>query len=349
MSPIKTARPLLAALALLGVVLAGASAAAQTAKNLPAGAQALIGPAKAEGELLIYGIAVNPDENAAFTKAFNAYYGLNAKTRILTGMHPQKAAEVIQQTKQSVPSGIDIFWTAASVSAELDQAGALAKIDWAKEFGVESDLIYGPSGLRAQDGTLVLVAFKTLVPADKAPKTYDDLLNPIYKGRVAMPRTASILAYLAYGIGEDKATSWLTDMMDKQQVRLLATFPDVTARLISGEFAVSFGVGVHLDARQGAPVDNAPVDPVIVTPWSTYVMKDAKNPNLAKLWGYWLTTPEGQKAMDDIRAISRVGAQGTALNKLATGKKVIVVPADWTVKEAPRLTQKYGKIMELVR
>lgn len=350
MSVLAFARPLFAAFAFVGVMLAGAATVAQTANTLPAGAQALLGPAKSEGELLIYGIAANPEENAAFNKAFNDYYGLKAKLRIITGMHPQKAAEIVQATKQSVPSGLDVFWTAASVSAELARADALAKVDWAKEFGAAPDLVYGPYGLRAQDGTLAIVAYnKTLVPADKAPKSYEDLLNPAYKGRIAIPRTASIFAYLAYAVGEDKTASLLTDLMEKQQARLLATFPDVTARLISGEFSVSLGAGVFLDARQGAPVDAAPVDPLIVTPWSTHVMKDAKNPNLAKLWGYWLSTPDGQKTMDRIRAISRVGAEGTALNKVSAGKKVIVVPADWTVKEAGRLTQKCGKIMGLVR
>lgn len=327
-----------------------APAAAQTAKDLPPGVQKLIPAAKAEGGLTVFGQTVNPDQEKAFAKAVGHFYGFEVKLRMVSGLHPTKIAETIQATRQGAPSGLDVFWTAATGGGDLDNAGALTRVDWVQELGVDRTLLFGPWGLRAQDGVLIIVAHNTqLVPDPKALTKYEDVLNPIFKGRVAIPRAPGIFAFLAYHWGEQKTAAYVRDLMDKQQARLLPTFPDVRTRLVAGEFAVSLGTDVVLEERKGAPVTHSPVDPLIVTPWASHVMKDTKSPNLAKLWAYWLTTPDGQKHMDEIRGISRYNAEGTSLSKIAKGRTVVVVPADWTQKESARYTQIFGKIMGLAR
>ena len=323
---------------------------AQTAKDLPPNIQALIVAAKSEGGLTVFGQTVNPDQERAFAKAVSDFYGFDIKLRLVSGLHPQKVAEVIQATKQGVPSGLDVFWTSATGGGDLDNAGALARIDWEKDFGVEKKLLFGPYGLRAQDGMLIAVAHnKSLVPDAQAPRKYEDVLNPMYRGRIAIPRAPGIFVFLSYYWGEERTAAYVRDLIEKQQARLLPTFPDVRTRLMSGEFAVSLGADVFQEQRKGAPVDHSPIDPIIVTPWASHVMKDAKSPNLAKLWSYWLTTDTGQKSMDDIRGISRVDAPDTGLSRLAQGKKIVLVPADWTQKESERLTRAFGKIMDLGR
>jgi len=330
---------------------AAGGAYAQDAASLPDGIKALVAKAKGEGEFTVFGQTVNPDQERAFEKGFNEFYGLNAKLHMISALHPQKIAEVIRASQQGVPSGIDVFWTSATGGGDLDRAGLLDHVEWVKDFNVRPDLVYGPWAVKAQDGLLIVVGYNTQQIPDraKAPHTYEDLLDPKYKGHIAVPRTSAIFVFLAYYMGEEKTAAWLKDLMDKQQPRVIATFPDLRTRLQTGEFAVEVGADVFQEKRKGAPVDHAPVDPLIVTPWASHIMKDAKAPSLAKLWAYWLATDNGQKAMDQFRGMSRADVPGTSSYELAQGKKVISIPAEWAIKESDRLTAEYGKIMDLGR
>lgn len=336
--------------ALVVLVVIGGSAMAQTA-DLPAGVKALLAKAKGESELTVFGQTVNPDQEKTFEKSFNAFYGLNAKLHMISALHPQKIAELIRAHQQGVPSGIDVFWTSATGGGDLDRAGMVEHVDWVKDVGLKPELVYGPWGVRAQDGLLIVVGYNTQQIPDraKAPHSYEDLLDPKYKGHIAIPRAPGIFVFLAYYMGEEKAAKWLKDLIDKQQPRVIATFPDLRGRLQTGEFAVEVGADVFQEKRKGAPVDHAPVDPLIVTPWASHVMTDAKAPNLAELWSYWLATDSGQKAMDQFRGMSRVDVPGTSSYELAQGKKVVSIPADWAIKESDRLTAEYGKLMGLGR
>jgi len=336
-------------LALVTAASLGCGAHAQSRGDLPEPVRALLEDAKKEGGAVIFGQSLNPTQIAQYSDAISAFYGFKIQLTMISGMHPVKASELVQAMKQGVPSGIDVFWTASEVAETLRKGNAFLTIDWAKAAGADPKLKWGEDGLRAHDGTLVMVAYNTqLVPAKDAPRSYFDLVNPAWKGRLAMPRTATPFTYISYYLGEDKTETLLRDLMEKVEPKILATFPDLRTRLISGEFAVEIGSEVFRDRLRGAPVEHAPIDPLIITPWGTYVMRDAQHPNVAKLWGYWLSTPSGQKALSDITGVSRADAEGTEFWKFAQGKKTVIVPEDFT-RNIERLSQKYAKLMGITR
>ncbi|MPZ59358.1 MAG: hypothetical protein GEU91_23320 [Rhizobiales bacterium] len=342
-----------ATLALIASVLSGSGStgahAQARAENLPAPIRALLDSARKEGAAVIFGQTVNPTQMQQYSDAVSQFYGFKIQLNMISSMHPVKAAEVVQVMKQGVPSGIDVFWTASEVGEVLRRGNALAPVDWVKETGADARLKWGEDGLRAHDGTLAMVGYNTqLVTAKDAPRSYLDLLNPAWKGRVAVPRTPTPFTYISYYLGVEKTEAFLRDLIEKQKAKILASFPDLRTRLITGEFAVELGSEVFRDRLTGAPVENAPIDPVIITPWASYVMRDAKSPNIARLWGYWLSTPDGQKAMSDIAKISRADAEGTEFWKFAQGKKTVMVPEEYT-RDTGRLVRKFGKVMGLAR
>ena len=100
----------LAAAALASLAMLGTAAAAE----LPAAIEALIPAAKKEATATVYGQTMNPEEAALLSQGMSEFYGFPVKLNMIAGLHPQKAAELIQQSKFGVPSGIDIFWTSAS-------------------------------------------------------------------------------------------------------------------------------------------------------------------------------------------------------------------------------------------
>jgi len=336
------------AAAAVAALFAGSAAAQGTAGKLPEGVAALLPAAKAEGfAATVYGQTLNPQQVGEFNKRISAFYGVPIKLTMISGLHPQKATEVVQSMKMGAESGIDIFWTGSAIAGTLERGGVLAEYDWIKAFGLDESMRWGKNGLRAHDGTLASVVYNTdLVKPSEAPKTYHDLVNnPKWKGRIAVPRAPNTFIYMSYGIGDEDAQLILKGLMDKQDLKILPTYPDVRNRVGSGEFAVGFGVDAILLKRQGAPIETATLDPMVLTPWGFWVMKDAKKPATGKLWAYWATTLDGQKALSEIQGISLVTTPGTDLHRLAQGKKVVLVDHQFMVDILPQKLPTYGALM----
>jgi iron(III) transport system substrate-binding protein len=342
---IALARMLAAALAL---AIPAAGALAQDAKSLPPAVAALLAAAQAEGNTAtIFGQSLDPEQIAALTARVAAFYGRAFDLKMISGLHPQKAAQLVQGTKLGVPSGIDIFWTGSSVAGTLERAGVLEQFDWIKSFGLDESLRWSKNGLRAHDGTLATVIYNTaLVSAAEAPRSYEDLVrNPRWKGRIALARSPATFVYISYALGDEAAQRLLKELMEKQDAKLLATFPDVRNRVGTGEFAIGIGIDAVLLKRRGAPLEHAPIDPAVLTPWGMWLMKDARHPATGKLFAYWLTTPDGQKTLSEINGISRVTTPDSELARMARGKKVVLVPHDFMVDVLPQRLPAYGGLM----
>lgn len=333
-----------ALIALTAVGLWAETAAAQQA--LPAQISALLPAAKREGAVTVYGQSLDPQQIQAINRALNAFYGINVDLKIISGLHPQKAAELVQGARMGAKSGIDVFWTASEVAMTLEKGGLVAPFAWTKEWNLPQEMSLGPHGLRSYDGTLAFVIYNTdLIKAADAPKSYKDLLNPKWKGRIAVPRAPSPFMYMSYGIGEAEAVEIAKGLMGPQDAKILPRFPDVRARVVSGEFAVGFGIDAFIEIRRGAPVQTAPVDPVVLSPWAFYIMKDAEHPALAKLWGYFGISPAGQKVLEEVRAISIVSSKDTDIAKFSAGKRVVVVPHEFVEKEGAARNVRFAEIM----
>jgi ABC-type Fe3+ transport system substrate-binding protein len=338
-------RAIAAALLVLAMAAGGARAA-----DLPPAVAALLPQAKAEGLTAnIFGISLDPAQIAAFNKSISAFYGVPITLNMTGSLHPQKAAELVQGAKMGVASGIDIFWTASAIAGTLEKADLIAPFDWVSAFGLDPAFREGTKGLRLHDGTLAGVIYNTqLLKPDQAPKSYPAVVdNPKLKGRIALPRAPNVFIFMAYAIGDAAAQNLVKQLMGPQQARILPTYPDVQNRVMSGEFAIGLGVDSTMARRRGAPVANAPIDPVVLTPWAAWLMKDAKHPATGKLFGYWASSPQGQRTLWDVDGIARVTTPDTDLAKLAEKKKVVLVPHDYMVETLPKLVPVYSRLMGL--
>lgn len=315
------------------------------AADISAEVKALIPAAQKEGKATIFGTTLNPRQVKAFNKSFNAFYGTKIKLNQIGGRHTRKSAEVVQAIKKGVPSGLDVFWT--SSPRVLIGGNALTKFNWAKEFGLSKDSQLGEYGLRTHDGHLNWVTINTnLVKPSDEPRTYDDLLDPKWKGKIAMPRSPSPWMTLAFAVGEDKAEQLLRGLLTKQKVKQLPRYPDVRARVVGGEFAIGIGTDAFAEIKKGAPVKHPNMDIVTLSSSGAYILRDAKSPNIAKLWGYWAVSPAGQATLEEQRGYSLATTPGTDVYKYVQGKKVFNVGFKWRLKNDARLIKKYRAILK---
>ena len=327
----------------VAAVLFGVPATA-TGADLPDAVKKLVKPAQAEGEATVFGVTMNPRQVAMMNESFNSFYGTKIKLNQVGGRHTRKRVEVIRALEKKVPTGLDLFWTTSPRA--LIEGNALIKFDWAGEFGLPANLMEGEYGVKTSDSYLTMVTINTnlVKPADE-PKTYDDLLDPKWKGRIAIPRSPSPWNYFAFAFGEEKAKKFLQTLLRKQEVKTLARYPDVRSRVIGGEFAIGFGTDAWAEIAKGAPVKHPDIDTVILAARGAYIIKDTKAPNIAKLWGYWVVSPAGQKTIHDVRGYSLVTSKGTYMYNYVQGKKVLDIPFDWRMKNEARLTKVYRAVL----
>ncbi|MEQ8509181.1 MAG: ABC transporter substrate-binding protein [Rhodospirillaceae bacterium] len=315
------------------------------AESLPPAVQALIPQAEAEGELQVFGATLNPRQVRAFSQSFNDYYDMDIDLTMSGGLHSAKASEVALAHRAGVPTGIDVFWT--GLIAAMAKTGALMEIDWINTYGADPSLAMGPWGLRTHDGHQSMVTVNTgRITAAEAPKTYFDLLDPKWRGRIVMPRSPYPWMAMSYALGEQETVDLLQTIIAKQEPKLLARYADIRARVLSGEFPVAIGTDIFSLQKRGAPVVHPDIDLLVLSSSGAFVLEDAAHPAAAKLWALWAVSPEGQATLEEARSYSLAETPGTALNTYAEGRRVVHVPFDWRLENHDRLSEKFLTILE---
>jgi iron(III) transport system substrate-binding protein len=312
--------------------------------NFPPAIQTLIDGAKGENKLVVFGLSADPDQNKALNKAMGDYYGVEFELSFLSGLHPQKVAEIISSAKAGVPPGVDVFLSSIFDLNELKQENLLADVDWAGEFNVPDEYTtLGGIGIRFFDDTPISVFYnKNLVSDGDIPESYDDLLDPKWKGKITTVRSANWFAMMAGAVGEEYTDQFVGRIAD--YLVYSKTFPDVLTRVASGEFPLGIGSMPVSAVRKGAPIASAPIDPMVVLPWSSAVLRDAESPNLAKLFVYFISTDEGQKVISENWGYSRLDIEGTYANKMAEGRDVIRITEDF-IEQFESVREKYNKLL----
>jgi iron(III) transport system substrate-binding protein len=143
------------------------------------------------------------------------------------------------------------------------------------------------------------IGFNTkLIAPERAPKSYDDLLAPEWRGRMAMSGSISTASNFVATLVLTKGEHFVR-RLGEQDIRI---YP-VTARalanfMISGEVALSptiYNSHVEASAARGAPIAWAAPGPVPVTDTAVALARAAPSPHAAMLLIDFLMSEEGQR------------------------------------------------------
>jgi iron(III) transport system substrate-binding protein len=150
------------------------------------------------------------------------------------------------------------------------------------------------------------IAYNTkMVPADKVPKTYDDLLDPQWKGKMAWPYANTgrylFLISLRQAWGEEKAMTYFKKLAEQKIINFASgSARTLVDRVIAGEYPIAINIYAHhplISAGKGAPVNAQLMDPVPSAAGSLALVKGAKHPHAALLLTDFILSKEGQKIM----------------------------------------------------
>jgi len=143
------------------------------------------------------------------------------------------------------------------------------------------------------------------VPKAEVPKTYEALLDPKWKGRMAWRVGDSTGAELfitaaRLAMGEDKAEAYLAKLAGQQLIPYTSSARSLVNQIIAGEYAIGLNIFLHhpvYSALKGAPSASQPIEPVPSTVGTILLPRGVRHPHAAMLLIDFVLSPEGQEVM----------------------------------------------------
>jgi iron(III) transport system substrate-binding protein len=269
---------------------------------------ALIEAARKEGKVVFY-ISLELRMAEQVAKAFEAKYpGIRVRVE-QTG-----SERLFQRVGQEYASNIH----AADVINTSDAAHFIGwKRDGILAAHVPEDVAkFYPAEHRDPDGmfatfrtTLTIIAYNTnLVKAEEAPKSFADLLDPKWAGKIvkAHPGFSGNTMTATYQMQRDLGWGWF-EKLAKQRVLQVQGTIDASKKLALGERAVAADTS-ELLIFQLKEVGQ-PVEPVYATEGSPFIVspmaifKASPNPNAARLFQAFCLGQEGQQLMIEVAGV----------------------------------------------
>lgn len=139
----------------------------------------------------------------------------------------------------------------------------------------------------------------------EVPKTYEALLDPKWKGRMAWRVGDSTGAELfitaaRLAMGEDKAEAYLAKLAGQQLIPYTSSARSLVNQIIAGEYAIGLNIFLHhpvYSALKGAPSASQPIEPVPSTVGTILLPRGVRHPHAAMLLIDFVLSPEGQEVM----------------------------------------------------
>jgi len=176
--------------------------------------------------------------------------------------------------------------------------------------------------------TMALMYNKNMVKPSDVPRSYQDLLDPKWKGKMIFdPEAAYVMAAMEHAWGKEKARDYL--MRLAKQDLIFSRGSAITTQLVAaGEQPIAVLVNGETTAEvrdKGAPIGFSLLAPKIIKPNGLFVAKKAPHPYAALLFTDWVLSEEGQKVL----AVEL--GKGVAMKGLPVKYKEFQVEPDYVV------------------
>ena len=154
--------------------------------------------------------------------------------------------------------------------------------------------------------TFVLVYNKRMVKPDDVPKTYDDLLKPVWKGKQILNDIDNFEWFdgLFRYWGREKSLAYFRRLAQQEQVFQRGARGRIQL-VAAGEFPVTIGFGPHAQSfmMQGAPIEWVPLEPVVVILNTVSLAAKAPHPAAARLLIDFLFSKTAQFKLRELNRI----------------------------------------------
>jgi iron(III) transport system substrate-binding protein len=317
-------------------------------------APALIEAAKKEGKIVYY-TSIDLPMAEKIAKAFEAKF-----PGIIVRVERTGAERLFQRLSQEMSSRIHAADVVNSSDAAhfivWKRAGLLAPHvpeDVAKHYAAENR---DPDGLFASFRVMLsVIGYNTnLVKREDAPKSFADLLDPKWKGKLvkAHPSYSGTILTATFQLARDLGWSYL-EKLARQNVMQVQSASDPPKKLALGERAVQADgneynlIQMKEAGRPVEPVYAAEGTPLIIGP--NGIFKTAPNPNAARLFQNWCFTPECQQLIVDaggLRSLHPLAKEKSGRKPFRQIKTLKEDPAA-VEKQSAEIKARYSRIFKV--
>jgi iron(III) transport system substrate-binding protein len=314
---------------------------------------ALIAAAKKEGKVSFY-TAMDLQFAQELGKRFQAKYGIATKVE---RSGAERVFQRIGQEHSSKIFAVDVANTADAAHVIIWKNNGWLTPYLPEEVAKHYDkAYYDPDGLAVVTRILVSpIAYNTnLVKKEEAPKSFKDLLDPKWAGKMVKghPAYSGTIMNATFQVARDLGWDYF-EKLAKQKVMQVQSATDTPKKIQLGERAVMVDGAGYLVIRykeSGSPVEI--VYPEEGTPLATgpsVVFKSSPNPNAARLFQNWMHSREAQQFLVDwARQYSAHGQtkEKPSVRSLRDIKLMKEDPAA-VVKEAESVKKRYAQIFKV--
>ncbi len=290
-----------------GSSAAAGSGVASGGKPAASGAAAtndqLYEAAKKEGEI-VANVQDSDSERLAVDTFTKRYPGIKITWQL--GRGADVANKLTTQAQGNVFTH-DVFSSGPHDMDGMREAGMLEPYQSPELANVRPDFVDANKVIDPQYVLVYGITVNTkLVPPDQEPKSWNDLLDPKWKGKIAMQDPRGSGGTMTLLVGLSKYEPLGMDYIRKlaaQQPFIGRETNQLLTQLVSGEFPIMLGVSAgqlvtQKDKNPSVPVKEIkPTEGIPMVLLGAGLMKNAPHPNAARLWLDWRLSQEGQEVL----------------------------------------------------
>ena len=277
----------------------------------------LVAGAKKEGELTIYTSAQN-DDIGAVVKAFEAKYGIKVN------MWRAGSEKVLQRAVQEARSGrhtVDVVETNGPEMEALSREQILHAVKSPHHANLISAALRPHGQWVGTRLNVFALAYNTSkVKKDELPKSYADLANPRWKGRLGIEADdQDWLAGVLAQMGEQKGIQVFRDVVKTNGISVRRGHTLLTNLVASGEVPLALTVYNYKAEQlknQGAPIDWFVIGKAPARANGVGVAARAPHPHAAVLFYDFEIGEEGQRILAKRDFVPTNRKVDTPLNKM---------------------------------
>ena len=306
----------------------------------------LYSEAKKEGQLDVSVIAVNVDK---YLQEFSKRYP-GIKTSLVPATSGETVAKFIAETAAGRRPEFDVADMSGMQAAEIKTEHA-AKFNWV-EYGVDPAMVL-TSGSRFDhrflywyDMTYVVSYNTQLVRPEEVPRSYEDLLDKKWEGKIAVDPRGHGIRTRAFITNEKEALDYARKLAKLKPIFASRAGAQLTKAVVSGEAAIGFDDSldnVLVSKNMGAPIEwDKHIKKVAVDRKWYWTPSNATHPNAARLFMIWAVSDEGARIYEELSNRAYLTHEGgSKLARMFKEAGVQVISVDNL-----DLLGKYGKVAE---